>query len=229
MNQPTETHRIAKFADMDLRIGQRVQLIEQGPIPHKHYTNLIGGVENEFIMLKVPTDNGWNVPMREGQILELRLFSGTSVFTFKSRIETLLLNPRNYMLLSFPEKIEEVRLRSHIRVRAALPIEITEAVCPPETRQHFRIVDLSGSGAAIVGPASLGPVGHKVRFSMYFDLQSTGKKEHLDILADIKSVEPLPHKEGQQAHPPQYQHGVMFGDIDARLVLLVEELQHRKH
>jgi c-di-GMP-binding flagellar brake protein YcgR len=229
MNHTTETTRIAKFADMDLRIGQRVQLIEQGPIQHKHYTSLIGGVEHEFIMLKVPTENGWAVPMREGQVLELRLFSGTSVYTFKSRIETLLLNPRNYMLLSFPDKIEEVRLRSHIRVRAALPIEVTEAVCPPDTRQAFRIADLSGSGAAIVGPASLGPVGHKVRFSMRFDLLSTGKNEHLDILADIKSVEPVHHKEGTEGHPPQYQHGVMFGDIDARLVLLVEELQHRKH
>ena len=228
MNHSTESVRLAKFSDMDLRIGQRIQLIEQGPIPHKHYTQLIGGVENEFIMLKVPTENGWTVPLREGQIIELRLFSGISVFTFKSRIETLLLNPRNYMLLSFPDKIEESRLRSHVRTRTNLPIHVTEAVCPPETRQAFRIVDLSGSGAAIVGPASLGPVGHQVRFNVSFDLHSTGKKEHLDILADIKSVDTVPHKD-DSSQPPQYQHGVMFGDIDARLVLLVDELQHGKH
>eukprot|EP01041_Mallomonas_annulata_P026662 gene26662-48049_t len=58
-------------------------------------------------MLRVPQEDGWIVHLREGMNLEVRLFSGLSIFTFKSRINTMLLHPRNYMLMSFPDEIIE--------------------------------------------------------------------------------------------------------------------------
>lgn len=95
----------AKFVDMKFQVGQRVQLIQDGKSTHKHYTSVIGWVENEFLMLRVPQEDGWIMHVREGMNVEVRLFSGLSIFTFKSRINTMLLNPRNYMLMSFPEEI----------------------------------------------------------------------------------------------------------------------------
>ena len=64
----------ARFSDMDLRIGQTVQMILSGPVEHKYFTRLIGYVEPEFMMLQVPTDHGWLASVREGQSLAVRLF-----------------------------------------------------------------------------------------------------------------------------------------------------------
>ena len=63
----------AKFADMKFQVGQRVQLIQDGKSTHKHYTNVIGWVENEFLMLRVPQDDGWIVHLSEGMNVEVRL------------------------------------------------------------------------------------------------------------------------------------------------------------
>ncbi|MEY4447314.1 MAG: hypothetical protein RLZZ433_329, partial [Pseudomonadota bacterium] len=95
----TAQNQTAEFAEMDLRIGQRVQLVLLDPYEEKHYTKLIGYVENEFVMLQIPQSKGWDVPLREGQSVEVRLFSGVSIFQFSTRIQAVLINPRNYVLL----------------------------------------------------------------------------------------------------------------------------------
>ena len=63
MADSAETPSLTPLGDMDLRIGQTVQLITRGKHPSKYYTRLIGHVEHEFIMLRVPVENGWAVPL----------------------------------------------------------------------------------------------------------------------------------------------------------------------
>ncbi len=122
----TAQNQTAEFAEMDLRIGQRVQLVLMDPYEEKHYTKLIGYVENEFVMLQIPQSKGWDVPLREGQSVEVRLFSGVSIFQFSTRIQAVLINPRNYVLLNFPEKVQKSRLRSQARVPVSLPVRISD-------------------------------------------------------------------------------------------------------
>jgi c-di-GMP-binding flagellar brake protein YcgR len=216
----------AKFADMKFQVGQRVQLIQDGKSTHKHYTSVIGWVENEFLMLRVPQDDGWIVHLSEGMNVEVRLFSGLSIFTFKSRINTMLLNPRNYMLMSFPEEIYESPMRSHLRVRTSLPVEILSSTLAGHNLGDFHLHDISGGGTSIVGPHKLGEVGSTVQLRLRFDLQSTGKSEQADMSGKIQNVE-LVHRNNQADTQPEYQHGIHFDEPDARVVLLVHELQQR--
>ena len=217
----------AKFADMKFQVGQRVQLILEGPSAHKQYTSVIGWVENEFLMLRVPQEDGWVVHMREGMNVEVRLFSGLSIFTFKSRINTLLLNPRNYMLMSFPEEILESPMRAHLRVRTNLPVEILQSTAG-HNLGDFHLHDISGGGASVVGPHKLGEVDSPIQLKLRFDLQSTNKSEEVSIAGTIQSVE-LVHRANQNHSQPEYQHGIRFHEPDARVVLLVHELQQRQH
>jgi c-di-GMP-binding flagellar brake protein YcgR len=228
MSQTTSIVKKAKFSDMDLRVGQRVQLIQDGEGAHKHYTSVVGYVENEFLMLRIPQDEGWIVHLREGMSVEVRLFSGLSIFTFKSRINSLLVSPRNYMLMSFPDEIFEAPMRSHLRVRTSLPIEIVNSPAGIQSLNQYHLHDLSGGGAAIVGPEPLGEVESVIQVGLRFDLQSTGKSEHAEMSATIQFVEPVhaANKPGAQA---EFQHGIKFNELDARIVLLVHELQQRKH
>jgi c-di-GMP-binding flagellar brake protein YcgR len=226
MSNHEQAPKKAKFADMHFQVGQRVQLILEGPSEHKQYTSVIGWVENDFLMLRVPQEDGWIVHLREGMNMQVRLFSGLSIFTFKSRINTLLLNPRNYMLMSFPEEILESPMRSHLRVRASLPVEIVSSELAGHNLGDFHLHDISGGGTSVVGPHKLGEVDSQVKLRLRFDLQSTGKSEDAEMTGTIQNVE-LVHRANQSDLSPEYQHGIRFHEPDARVVLLVHELQQR--
>ena len=213
---------------MHLQVGQRVQLILDGPGSHKQYTSVIGWVENDFLMLRVPQEDGWIVYLREGMSVEVRLFSGLSIFTFKTRINTLLLNPRNYMLMGFPEEVFETPMRSHLRVRTSLPLEILDSALAGHSLGDFHLHDISGGGASVVGPLKLGDVDTAIKMRLRFDLQSTGKSEDVEMMGTIQNVE-LVHHANQSDSKPAYQHGIRFHEPDARVVLLVHELQQRSH
>jgi len=223
----SESHpQKAKFSDMRFQVGQRVQLVLEGAGSHKQYTSVIGWVEAEFLMLRVPQEDGWIVHLREGMNVEVRLFSGLSIFTFKSRINTLLLNPRNYILMSFPEDIFETPMRSHLRVRTNLPLEILNSDSTEHNLGNFHLHDISGGGASVVGPHQLGNVDSSVKMRLRFDLQSTGKSESVDMTGTIQNVE-LVHRANQPHTKPEYQHGIRFHEPDARVVLFVHELKQR--
>lgn len=213
-----------RLSDLDLRIGQTVQLITLGPQGSKYYTRLIGHVDPEFVMLRVPVENGWNVVFDEGKSFEVRVFCGVSLYEFKARLQTILLHPRNYMLLTCPDSIRETRLRSHERVQCALPVRITQpgTLSGPESQAAYRLQDLSGSGAALVGPRALGEVGEPLQLELEFSLAATGTQEQLLLGADIQTVKPLRDASGQTT---AYLHGIRFHQVEPRVLLLVSELQ----
>ena len=221
MTNANESAKSPRLTDLDLRIGQTVQLITQGPQPRKYYTRLIGYVDQEFIMLRVPVDKGWAVVLDEGQTLEVRVFCGVSLYDFETRLQTLLLHPRNYMLLSCPTSIRQTRFRSHERVQCALPVRIAQAPAGQAPHAGFQFQDLSGSGAALVGPQALGEPGQSLRVQLDFHLVATDTQEQVLLSAVIQSVQPLRNASGQTTG---YHHGIHFEAVEPRILLLVNEL-----
>lgn len=211
-----------RLSNLDLRIGQTLQLIAHGPQPAKHYTRLIGFVEQEFLMLRVPVENGWTVTFDEGQRFDVRVFSGVSLFEFETRLQTLLLHPRNYMLMACPTTIRQTQLRSHERVPCALSVRVTRTPAGQSEPSAYRLQDLSGSGAALVGPRALGEPGQSLQLGLDFDLAATGTHEELLLGGDIQTVQPLKDASGQVK---AYLHGIAFHKVEPRVLLLVYELQ----
>jgi len=179
-----------RLSNLDLRIGQTLQLIAHGPQPAKHYTRLIGFVEQEFLMLRVPVENGWTVTFDEGQRFDVRVFSGVSLFEFETRLQTLL--------------------------------RVTRTPAGQSEPSAYRLQDLSGSGAALVGPRALGEPGQSLQLGLDFDLAATGTHEELLLGGDIQTVQPLKDASGQVK---AYLHGIAFHKVEPRVLLLVYELQ----
>jgi len=213
-----------RLIDLDLRIGQTVQLISRGKQQVKHFTRLIGHAEPDFLMLRVPVANGWTVTFEEGQLFDVRVFCGVSLYEFETHLQTLLLHPRNYMLMSCPEKITATRLRSHQRVQCALPVTVLQAPngVGEVLESAYRFQDLSGVGAALVGPHALGEVGQSLQVELSFALAATGTQEKLVLDADIQTVQPLRDASG---HSSGFQIGIRFHQIEPSVLLLVNELQ----
>ena len=157
---------------------------------------------------------------RDGQTLQLRLFCGVSLYEFECRLETVLLHPRNYMLLTCPTSVRETRLRAHERAKCALPVQVLQS---PQGSfvQGFQFQDLSGGGAALVGPRTLGEVGQQIEVGLEFDLVSTDSHERVVFEAEIQSVQPVRDQTGQAT---AQHHGIRFAQTDARILLLVNEL-----
>ena len=213
------------FADMDLRVGQPLQLMIQGALPSKHYTRLIGYVEGEFMMVKVPFDKGRAVPFLDGQWLQVRLFSGRSLFQFDSPVLAQLQIPRHTLLLGVAQSLQETRLRAHVRVKTQLPLRILQAPGVAADTPGFRLEDLSGGGAAVVGPRALGQAGDAVRLALSFHLAATGEDETVELAGRIRSLGPV--ASGGTA-PQQQLHGIEFEGTDPRTLLLIYELQNSR-
>lgn len=209
---------------LHLRIGQPVQVILHGPQDYKHYTQLIGFVEPEYVILRTPLENGWPVPVNQGQALEVRLFSEVSLFEFSARVQAIQLHPRNFMVIDYPKTLRETRYRDHARVACRLPANIIESIAGQPT--GFEVTNLSGSGAALVGPLALGEKGQVLNFELAFRLEATDTQECLQLQATVQSVEALPGDSGQ---PVQYRHGIRFEQADPRIFLLVHELQKKRN
>jgi hypothetical protein len=220
MTQPQNAH----FSDMDLRIGQTVQMILQGPVEHKYFTKLIGFVDSEFIMLQVPTEHGWAVSLREGQSLVIRLFSGVSLFEFDSRITALLLNPRNFLLLAFPRDVRETRIREYERVPVRICADVISAPVG-KGLEGCRLKDISGKGAAVWSPRALGETGQRLLLGIDFDLKATGSHERVQMAGTIRSVQA---QADEAAGTAGFLQGVQFDSVEPRILLWVNELPRGK-
>lgn len=220
----TESYQPARFRDMGLQVGQSVQLNVDRTGGQKFYTTVIGWVEGDFLMLRVPGENGSSLHLRVGEVVEVKLFSGVSVFTFNTRIDTLLHHPRDYMLTSFPEKVLGARLRAHLRVATKLPVQILEVNGELFNHEGCRLEDLSGGGAAILSPVALGKEGDELLLSMHFNLESTQSTEHVLLKANVLSAQQHVMNNTSSASP-WHKHAVKFQQVDPRVVLLVNELQ----
>lgn len=213
------------FESMGLRVGQNLQLLRHSPSTHKCYTSLIGYVDREFFLVRLPREAGGAVRFEQGQMLEVRLFSGLSIYSFDSCIESLLLHPRDYMLMTYPGEIREHRLRGQVRVPVKMAIDIKPPGAAGSGPAGYQILDLSGSGALIAGPEPLGQVGGRWLVTLHFELGTTGKLESVTTGVTIQNVTTTPA--GDQPGGVMHHHGVKFDTVDPRIALLVHEIQNK--
>lgn len=212
-----------RLHDLNLKIGQTVQLISHGQPSAKYFTHLIGHAEPDFLMLRRPVANGWALTLDEGQLFDLRVFCGVSLYEFETRLQTLLLHPRNYMLMSCPQKIHETRWRSHQRVQCDLPVHILKApmLTGESPLRSYRLQDVSALGAALLAPHALGDIGQSLQVELTFNLAAMGTQERLVLEADIQTVQPWRDASGQSAG---FQIGIRFHQVEPSLLLLINEL-----
>jgi len=96
---------MTNFDDIKLQVGARLQImLKRGAGQIIHYTTLIGYVSGDYLLVKVPFENGLSVQMQEGEDVTLRTFFGLNVFTFTCNVQSIFLAPRFYMHLSFPQQ-----------------------------------------------------------------------------------------------------------------------------
>lgn len=210
---------MATFKDINLQVGTRLQMaLPHGPI---YYTELIGYVEGEYLIVKIPFKNGLSIQIQLEEQVTLRVLAGLDVFTLSCRIKTIFKAPHYYMHLSFPTEIQSIALRGAIRAKVKLPVQVNGSAGV--------IIDISATGAGIVADTILGQPDENISLAFDFPIKPSHQSAHIDSQATIRSVQPLPNK--IKDAPPRFSHGVSFHELDltsqVMLLNLVYESMNR--
>ena len=212
------------FKDINLQVGARLQMaLRHGSQQLVYYTELIGYADGEYLIVKTPVENGLTVQMQVEELVVLRIFSGMNVFTFNCNVKTIFRSPHFYIHLSFPTDIKAKALRSAIRAKVDLPVQINGI------SRAGVITDISVTGAGIIADSALGVCDEKISISFMFPIQPTNQSAQIETGATICSIQQLPDK--KKIALPKFSHGVLFDEIDptsqSMLLNLVYESMNR--
>jgi c-di-GMP-binding flagellar brake protein YcgR len=214
IQQPVESGTNATVTDASanspsFNVGNKVQLLLGGggrpdaPLS----TTLIGYVDKQFVLLKLPVAaNGVPITFYEGDHVSVRIFTGVSVYVFNAKALRCELHPFYCLFLSYPAEVRTLALRNSLRVRADLPCVIKTG----GKEESGTLVNLSTSGALIQCLAKGNAVGDRVNISFSLQSQSGSAPNQLDLQADVRSATEVMVKGTEFA-----QYGVQFAELNA--------------
>jgi len=212
------------FKDINLQVGARLQMSQQHGIKQPiFYTELIGYVDGEYLIVKTPFENGLSVQMQVDEPVTLRILSGMDVFTLSCKVKTIFRGPHYYMHLSFPIDIKAIALRGAIRAKVNLPVQV-DGVAGAGV-----ISDISATGAAIIADKTLGAPNDEISISFEFPIKPANQNARISTGVTIRSIQQLPSKKNDA--PPKFLHGISFHELEltnqVMLLNLVYESMNR--
>jgi c-di-GMP-binding flagellar brake protein YcgR len=206
---------MATFKEINPQVGARLQMmLQHGAKPSIYYTELIGYVDGEYLIVKMPFENGLSIQVNTGEQVTLRVLAGVDVFTLTSRVKTVFKAPYYYIHLSFPTDIKSIALRGAVRAKVNLPVQINGVTGV--------ISDISVTGAAIVADNALGGLNEEALLSFDFPVKPSNQSAHINTSATIRSVQQLPSK--KKDTPPRFTHGVSFHELDLTSQVMLQNL-----
>lgn len=227
MNDPQADRDIKpqefEFESMNLQVGVRLQFItHRGLKPVQHFSTLIGWVKDEYMIVKIPTDNGASIPLVEGERVTIRVFSGIHVCSFASTVERFFGRPLLYAHISFPRSIQGTSLRTAMRVRVDIPARIIPlggGVPPVECL----LTNLSVSGARIESKTSL-PQDEE-QFDVEFALLAPPNNQEVRVRtrAAVRNISALA---GAPEQAEGFAYGVQFVNLNPVHYTLLQNLTY---
>ena len=227
MNDPQAERELKpqefEFESMNLQVGVRLQFItHRGLKPVQHFSTLIGWSKDEYMIVKIPTDNGAPIPLVEGERVTMRVFSGIHVCTFASTVERFFGRPLLYAHISFPRSIQGTSLRTAMRVKVDIPARIIPlggGVPPVECL----LTNLSVSGARIESKTSL-PQDEE-QFDVEFALLAPPNNQEVRVRtrAAVRNISALA---GAPEQAEGFAYGVQFVNLNPVHYTLLQNLTY---
>lgn len=212
---------------MNLQVGVRLQVMTHRHLkPAQYFSTLIGYLKDEYLIIKIPTENGAPIAMTEGDRLTIRVFSGVNVCSFACSVERVFARPLNYVHLSFPTSIQGTSLRGAMRVKAEIQARVFKAG-NADAAIACTLANVSVTGARIDSPYPL-PADSEVLtlvFTLAFTLATPPTNEEVAVqtLAAVRNMtvaRPAPDK------PDVYSYGVQFVDLDPVHYTLLQNMTY---
>jgi len=208
------------FETMNLQVGTRLQFITHRRVkPVQHFSSLIGYVKDEYIIFKIPMENGAPIALTEGERLTIRVFSGVKVCSFACTVERVFARPLFYVHVSFPKSVQGTSLRTAMRVKVDLPAQLGSE--EHSGQQDCTIVNLSVSGALIESPRRL-PQDEEA-LSLQFSLKAPPDNQEVRVVtkAAIRNVNVV-----QVGEAEVFTYGLQFIALDPVHYTLLQNMTY---
>lgn len=179
MNTPEqllERYTPVKLADLRLTSGTSVQ-VEVVKSRQRYKAEWVG-YSDQALYLSAPKTA---VRLMPGTELRLRLLQDNWIVAFTVKIEAHADQPSPLWILSLPETIEAVRIRSHTRFPVAMRVRVDgdDPLAGPEGVNAI-LCDMNMYGAALESHLPLGDLGDRLLITTRLSFAGT---EHLVMLA----------------------------------------------
>ncbi len=212
-----------EFETMNLQVGVRLQVMTHRHLkPTQYFSTLIGYVKDEYLIIKIPTENGAPIAMTEGDPLTIRVFSGVNVCSFACSVERVFGRPLNYVHLSFPTSIQGTSLRGAMRVKAEIPAQASR-MGGDASPVACVLTNVSVTGARIESQYPLPADSDVVTLAFTLVTPPANEEVPVETLAAIRNMtvaRPAPDK------PDVYSYGVQFVDLDAVHYTLLQNMTY---
>ncbi|WP_307732456.1 flagellar brake protein [Massilia sp. MB5] len=211
-----------EFEQMNLQVGGRIQFITHRSIkPVQHFSTIIGWLKDEYLIVKVPFENGAPIALHENDKLTIRVFSGVNVCAFPCTVERVFGRPLFYAHLSFPRNIQGTSLRAAMRVKVDIPAQVG---CDDGSSLSVFLVNLSVSGALIESKRKL-PQDEGVVDLTFTLLSQPGQRQvRIGARALIRNMTML--KPASADAEEVFSYGVQFVDLDPVHYTMLQNLTY---
>jgi len=211
-----------EFETLNMQVGVRLQLITHRRLkPVAHFSSLIGYVRDEYLILKIPFEDGVPIGLTEGERVTIRVFSGVNVCSFACTVERVFARPLFYVHLSFPTSIQGTSLRGAMRVRADLPVQVAgmKAAAPMDCL----LANVSVTGARIDSAQPLPPDEDIVDLGFALVVPPDNRETQVRTRASIRNLAVGKPADGRAQ---MYSYGVQFIDLDPVHYTLLQNMTY---
>jgi c-di-GMP-binding flagellar brake protein YcgR len=221
--QDTKPQEFA-FETMNMQVGVRLQLMTHRRVkPVPYFSTLIGYVKDEYIIVKIPTENGVPIGLTDGERITVRVFSGVNVCSFACTVERVFGRPLNYVHLSFPTSIQGTSLRGAMRVKIEMPVQVRSTVRPEAAPVGCTMTNISVTGARVDAAVPLSGGEELISLQFTLVMPNSNQETQVDTLAMIRNV--TTEKPGPD-QPEVYSYGVQFVDLDPVHYTLLQNMTY---
>jgi c-di-GMP-binding flagellar brake protein YcgR len=222
-NPDAMKRELVEFQAMNLQVESRLQLLlHRGLVPVQHFSTLIGYAKDEYLLIKMPVENGAPMLLREGEQLTVRVFSGMTVCSFDATVLRVLYHPFFYAHLTFPKVIQGASLRRALRIKVNMPAEVKMPGADGNALNAPVVLgNLSVTGALVESDKALGEKGEILDLSFAITTQFDDHEVRIDTRATIQNAQ---HKPPSRENPEKYVYGVQFDELDATHKIMLQNL-----
>ncbi|XYJ11026.1 flagellar brake protein [Telluria sp. B2] len=207
------------FETMNLQVGTRLQFITHRRVkPVQHFSSLIGYVKDDYIILKVPMENGAPIALTEGERLTIRVFSGVKVCSFACTVERVFARPLFYVHVSFPRSVQGTSLRAAMRVKVDLPARLAAG---GDAGQACNIVNLSVTGALVESTRRLPQDDDALTLQFVLKAPPDDQEVQVSARASIRNVNVV-----QTGDAEVFTYGVQFLELDPVHYTLLQNMTY---
>lgn len=224
---PEPEQKIYTFADMRLRVGDRLQIEPPATVStERHMCKVIGWLDNLSLLVTTPMVNGLRVPLRDNDKIVARIFANQNAFAFDTDVMRAVKIPFDHLHLTFPTRIQGAVIRKSPRIKMRMISTVSplppDSNSPQESAPRYSaiILNVSADGALIQAKQPLTEKNGRLKLAFRVNLHDVDAM--LTVTAVVRSLFAEEGKVGVMCH------GVQFLEMESNDRLILQSMIYQK-